>query len=66
MGRGGSIKRVDSGRVRCGIEQRTDWWLPEGRRVGGLSENGEGTEKHRLVVTEQSRGCKVQRREHSQ
>ena len=32
--------------------QRTDWELPEGRRiVGALGERGEGTKRHSLVVT---------------
>ena len=37
-----------------------------GGRGWGVGENGEETEKYRWVVTEQSRGGKVQRREHSQ
>ena len=32
----------------------------------GLGTKGEGTEKHRLVVTKQSRGYKVQHREYTQ
>ena len=32
----------------------------------GLHEKGEGMEKYRLVVTEQSQGCKAQHREQSQ
>ena len=32
---------------------------------GGLSEKGEGIEEYKLVVTEQSQGCKVQHREYS-
>ena len=31
----------------------------------GLDGKGEGNKKYKLVVTEQSRGCKVQQREHS-
>ena len=38
----------------------------DGRGVGGLCEKGEGIERYRLVVTEQSWGCKVQHREYSQ
>ena len=38
---------------------------PEGW-VGELGERSEGTEKCRLTVTEQSRGCKAQHREYSQ
>ena len=31
--------------------------------VGGLCEKGEGIKKYKLVVTKQSRGCKVQHRD---
>ena len=40
--------------------------MPEGSGVGGMGEKGEGIEKYRLVVTEQSRGCEVQCRKYSQ
>ena len=46
--------------------QRTDWWLPEGKGVGELGENGEGIEKNRLLVTKYSQGLKVQHRKYSQ
>ena len=34
--------------------------------VGRIGEKGEGIKKYKLVVTEQSWGCKVQHREYSQ
>lgn len=38
----------------------------QGEGPGELGGEGEGTEKHRLVVTEWSQGCEVQPRDHSQ
>ena len=41
----------------------------DGCQMGGGAgdgEKGEGIQKHKLVVTEQSWGCKVQHREYSQ
>ena len=38
--------------------QRTGPRLPEGRTAGGLAGKGEESRRHRLVVTEQSRGCR--------
>lgn len=40
--------------------------MTEGRAVGRLGGRGEGIEKFKLVVTEESWGCEVQHREHSQ
>lgn len=33
--------------------------------VGRLGEKGEGLKKYKLVVTKQSRGCRVERREYN-
>ena len=44
---------------------RTFSRLPDQRGIGDMGEKGEGIKKHRLVVTEQSQGCKVQHREYS-
>ena len=45
--------------------QRTFRWLPDGRGLGGVSQKGDGVKKCKLIVTEQSCGCKVHHREHS-
>ena len=52
-------------------KQKKDSWgnrlvVARGERVGGLGEKGEGTEKYRQVVTEQSWGYKVQHRKYIQ
>ena len=39
--------------------------VARGEGVGGLGEKGEGIKKSKLVVTEQTQGCKVQHREYS-
>ena len=62
--KGGAIYRLQS-RTDSQI-QRTFRQLPDGRRAGGMGEKGEGIRKYKLVVTEQSWGCKLQHREHSQ
>lgn len=48
------------------MSHRADWWLSEGRQVGGLGKTEEGTKKYKLVVTKQSQGCEVQHGEYGQ
>ena len=31
--------------------QRTNWWLPGGRGIGGMGETSKGIKKYRVVVT---------------
>ena len=40
--------------------------VARGEGVGGLGEKGEGIKKSKLVVTEQTQGCKVQHKEYNQ
>ena len=39
--------------------QRTDGWLPGGRRIVGLGEKVEGIKNYKLAVTEQLQQCKL-------
>ena len=47
------------------IDTENRLMVARGEGVGGLGEKGEGIKKSKLVVTEQTQGCKVQHREYS-
>ena len=40
--------------------------VPRGQGIRGGGEDGEGSKKYGLVVTEGSQGCEVRHREHTQ